>query len=81
MNLNIFALERGNLQENCLQDAPTKLFRKWNPKYAPCVDSAQNNFSEKPAIATIERFVFARAASPSVNILDSLSIQLDLDKS
>ena len=32
-------------------------------------------------MATIERIVFARAVSPSVNILDSLSIQLDLDKS
>lgn len=32
-------------------------------------------------MATIERIVFARAVSPSVNILDSLSIQLDSDKS
>jgi hypothetical protein len=81
MNLNIFALERGNLQENCLQDAPPKLFRSRTPKRAPRTDNAQNNCIKKPAIATIERIVFARAVSPSVNILDGLSIQLDLDKS
>jgi hypothetical protein len=69
------------LQENCLQDAPPKLFRSRTPIHAPPTDNAQTNCSENPAMATIERIVFARAVSPSVNILDSLSIQLDLDKS
>lgn len=81
MTYTNFDPKRENFQESHLRDTPAKLFRSRTPKHAPPTDNAQNKRSEKPAIATIERIVFARAVSPSVNILDSLSIQLDLDKS
>ena len=74
-----FDRKRENFQESYLRDAPAIFFAS-KPRNTPCQDSAQSDYTENPATAIIERFVFARASSTSVNMLDSLSIQLDLDK-